>query len=104
MLDIKYIREHKDEVIKRLNTRPGDYTQLVEDLYAFDLQYRKDLQTIESLKAKSNQTSKLIGEYKRQGKDTKEIFDSISTLKQEIQQKDIEVQELQEQVKNILDI
>ena len=104
MLDIKYIREHKDEVIKRLNTRPGDYTKLVEDLYQYDLQYRKDLQLIENLKAKSNQTSKLIGEYKRQGKDTKEIFDSIANLKQEIQAKEKEVQELQKQVKDILDI
>ena len=74
MLDIKYIREHKDEVIKRLNTRPADYTEQVENLYNYDVEYRKAIVKVENLKAKSNQTSKLIGEYKRQGKDTKEIL------------------------------
>ena len=72
MLDIKYIREHKDEVIKRLNTRPGDYTDQVNALIEYDSEYRKDIQEVEALKAKSNQTSKLIGEYKRAGKDTRE--------------------------------
>ena len=100
MLDIKYIREHKDEVIKRLNTRPGDYTKLVEDLYNYDIEYRKAIVNTETLKAKSNQTSKLIGEYKRQGKDTKEIFDSIATLKSEIQELNDEMLDLQKKIKD----
>ena len=104
MLDIKYIREHKDEVIRRLNTRPGDYTDQVNALYEYDVQYRKDIQEVEALKAKSNQTSKLIGEYKRTGKDTKDIFDTIGTLKSEIQTKDQEMAELQKKIKDILDI
>ena len=28
MLDIKYVREHLEEVIERLNTRNGDYSYL----------------------------------------------------------------------------
>jgi len=104
MLDIKYIREHKDEVIKRLNTRPGDYTELVNKLYDTDLIYRKSLQEVEQLKAKSNQTSKLIGEYKRDGKDTKEIFDSIATLKQEIADLNEKMLKEQKEIKDILDI
>ena len=104
MLDIKYIREHKDEVIRRLNTRPGDYTKQVEDLYNYDIEYRKAIVNTEALKAKSNQTSKLIGEYKRQGKDTKEIFDSIATLKSEIQELNDEMLDLQKKIKDILDV
>ena len=104
MLDIKYIREHKEEVIKRLNTRPGDYTDQVEEMLKYDSEYRKDIVTVESLKAKSNQTAKLIGEYKRAGKDTKEIFDSIATLKQEIQALDEKMIALQKKVKDILDV
>ena len=30
MLDIKYVREHLEEVIERLNTRNGDYSYLRE--------------------------------------------------------------------------
>ncbi|MBP5342552.1 serine--tRNA ligase [bacterium] len=104
MLDIKYIREHKDEVIKRLNTRPADYTEQVENLYNYDVEYRKAIVKVENLKAKSNQTSKLIGEYKRQGKDTKEIFDSIATLKTEIQELNDEMIDLQNKIKDILDV
>jgi len=104
MLDIKYIREHKDEVIERLNTRPGDYTELVNKLYDTDLIYRKSLQEVEQLKAKSNQTSKLIGEYKRDGKDTKEIFDSIANLKQEIADLNEKMLKEQKEIKDILDI
>ena len=104
MLDIKYIREHKDEVIKRLNTRPGDYTSLVEEMLKYDSEYRKDIVQVETLKAKSNQTAKLIGEYKRAGKDTKEIFDSIATLKQEIQTLDEKMAISQKKAKDILDI
>ncbi len=104
MLDIKYIRDHKDEVIRRLNTRPGDYTEQVETLVKYDQEYRKDIVDVETLKAKSNQASKMIGEYKRAGKDTKEIFESIATLKGEIQAKDSEMAELQIKIKDILDV
>jgi len=104
MLDIKYIRENPDDVKKRLNSRPGDYTADIDKLLAYDKEYRKSIQTIEQLKAKSNQTSKLIGEYKRAGKDTKEIFDSIATLKQEIQELDDKQVELQKNIKDILDV
>lgn len=104
MLDIKYIRENQEEVIRRLNTRPGDYTEQINTMMELDKEYRKGIQEIETLKAKSNQTSKLIGEYKRNGKDTKEIFDSIQTLKSEIQELDIKQSSLQTKIKDILDI
>jgi len=104
MLDIKYVREHKDEVIKRLNTRPGDYTEQVETMLKYDAEYRKDIVTVENLKAKSNQTAKLIGEYKRAGKDTTEIFASIATLKNEIQELDASMAELQKKAKEILEV
>lgn len=104
MLDIKYIRENQEEVIRRLNTRPGDYTEQINTMMELDKEYRKGIQEIETLKAKSNQTSKLIGEYKRNGRDTKEIFDSIQTLKSEIQELDIKQSSLQTKIKDILDI
>lgn len=104
MLDIKFIRENKEEAIERLNRRPGDYTEDVNKLLELDAQRRKILQEVEQLKAKSNQTSKSIGEAKRKGEDVKPILDSIATLKDEIQVLDDQETKVSQDMKNILDI
>ncbi len=103
MLDIKFIRENSELVKERLSRRPGDYTKDIDNLLSLDQDYRKSLQEVEQLKAKSNQASKSIGDAKRQGKDTREIFESIATLKAEIQDLDIKIASYQDDIKNILD-
>ena len=106
MLDIKYIRENPDDVKNRLSKRAGGeiYPKQIDDLLALDSAKRAMIQEIEGLKAKSNAASKQIGEYKRQGKDTKEIFDSIATLKSEIQEDDAKMTEYDQKIKDLLDM
>ena len=63
MLDIKLIREDVEEVIRRLNTRGGDFSYLRE-LKAKDERKRELLVVVENLKSERNQKSKQIGEIK----------------------------------------
>lgn len=67
MLDIKYVREHLEEVIERLNTRNGDYSYLRE-IPVLDEKRRALIKEGDELKAKRNSDSKLIGTYKKKEK------------------------------------
>lgn len=85
MLDIKLLRNNFDEVAKALSTRNEDFDlSLFKDL---DEKRRNLLSEVEALKAKQNTTSKLIPQYKKEGKDVapimaemKEISDKVKTL------------------------
>ena len=57
MLDIKLIREDVEEVIRRLNTRGGDFSYLRE-LVKEDERRREILVEVEKLKNERNQKSK----------------------------------------------
>lgn len=97
MLDLKMIRENLDEVINRLNQRGADFSYL-RDVVALDEKRRTMIQTVEQLKAKRNETSKLIGQYKREGKDVKEILNSIEDNKAEVAKLEEELQGIEQNI------
>ena len=101
MLDIKYVRENLDEVIERLNTRNGDYSYLKE-IPSLDEKRRKLIKEGDDLKAKRNSDSRLIGEYKRQNKDTSELMKTISDSKERIATIDAEIEEIDLKIKDML--
>ena len=78
MLDIRRIRENKDEVIAAVNRRGTDYTQAIEDVLKVDEDRREMASKIDALKAEQNKDSKLIPQYKKEGKDTTETLVSIT--------------------------
>lgn len=84
MLDIKFILENKDEVINRLNIRNKDYTDIINEVVNLYQQYIEIKKINEENKMLVNQNSKLIGQYKREGKDTTELLESINEAKQKI--------------------
>lgn len=98
MLDIKLIRDDVEEVIRRLNTRGGDFSYL-RDVKAMDEKKRNALNQVESLKNEKNQKSKLIGEYKRNQKDPTEIMNAVNQINEQITLLDKEVAELDEKIK-----
>jgi len=102
MLDIKMIREETERVVELLGRRPGNYAALVYDVVAKDKERREDIQSVEVLKAKKNETSKLIGAYKREGKDTAEIQASVKEYGDEITALDANVSLLDAQIKELL--
>ena len=87
MLDIKLIRENLDETIRRLNLRNKDFSYL-KDVFDWDVELRRIKTEVEGLKAKRNENSKLIGQYKREGKDVSEVMKNIGNIGDEIKRLD----------------
>ena len=101
MLSLDYIINNLDEVIKRLNTRNGDYSYLKE-LVLLDQKRKKLILEGDQIKNKRNSLSKQIGEYKRNKQDTTLLFNEVNGLGDEIAKIDNELNKLAIQIKDIL--
>ena len=82
MLDIKLIREDVEGVIRRLQTRGGDYSYL-RTVYQLDEERRKNLIKVEALKTKETK-SRQIGILKREKQDISALMQSVGTIGEEI--------------------
>ena len=83
MLDIKFVRENLEYVIKRLETRNGDYSYLRE-IPQLDQRRRDLIKEGDELKNTRNTESKNIGIYKREGKNTDELVQKLLKSKLEL--------------------
>lgn len=106
MLDIKRLISDKDNCINQLNKRGNDYTQIINQVIELYNQYLSLKQTNEENKQIVNSNSKLIGEYKREGKDVSELLKTIEDAKANIdenKEKEIfnQYQDLMLQIPNI---
>ena len=99
MLDAKLLREHSDEIAKRLSTRGGavDLSSFVD----LDRRRRDLLQESESLKAEKNQVSAVIG----RTKDKSQVQGEIARMKEvsaRIKGLDDELKEVEEKISDFL--
>lgn len=101
MLDLKYVVENIDEVIKKLNTRNSDFTYLKELVELAD-ERSKLIHDVESKKAFRNEASKKIGEFKREKKDVTEILNEVSSLGDEIKELDNKADIIKDKINDIL--
>lgn len=101
MLDIKLIRENLDDTIERLNLRNKDFSYL-RDVFNWDVELRQIKTEVEGLKAKRNENSKLIGQYKREGKDVSEVMKNIGNIGAQIKELDTKRDELDAKVTEAL--
>ncbi|MBU0997501.1 MAG: serine--tRNA ligase [Firmicutes bacterium] len=101
MLDLKQIREETDKCIELLNRRGGDFSYLREILTK-DESRRAAIQKVEVLKAKKNEVSRLIGLYKREGKDVTQILSDMNSFSDEIKNLDEFVTRTDEEIKDAL--
>ncbi len=101
MLDIKYVCDNIEEVIKRLNTRNGDYSYLRE-VVELDQKRRDNIKTSENLKAKRNEESKKVGLYKKEGKDATSLMEEIKQTGEKIKNLDAELDIINKRIKDIL--
>ncbi len=106
MLDIKRLISDKDNCINQLNKRGNDYTQTIDQAIELYNKYLSLKQTNEENKQVVNSNSKLIGEYKREGKDVSELLKTIEDAKTNIdenKEKEIfnQYQDLMLQIPNI---
>lgn len=103
MLDVKYVIDHLDEVIARLETRTGDYSYLRE-LPALEKRRKDCILEADKLKAERNSQSKEIGRLKAQKKD-QEAADLLSKLnfdKEEIARLDREREKAEEEIHEMM--
>lgn len=103
MLDVKYVIDHLDEVIERLNTRNGDYSYLRE-LPILDQKRREIIVRSEALKAERNAQSKEIGKLKAQHKDeeAQAALAKVSFDKEEIARLDVELGKIDEAIHEMM--
>ncbi len=103
MLDIKYVNEHLEEVIKRLNTRNGDYGYLRE-LPRLSAERTALIKKGDELKNQRNELSREIGDLMRTGKksEAEALKDKVSSFKDDIAAGDKRMAEIDEEIHQIL--
>lgn len=102
MLDIKYIKEKPEEVIARLAKKGKDAKEDIAAIIELDDRRRALIGETEQLKAEKNKTSKLIPQYKKEGRDTTGIFAEMKKLGDTIAENDAKLKETEEKLTGIL--
>ena len=74
MLDINYIKENPAEVIDRLAIKGKDAKEEIEKILELDAKRRALITDTEAMKAEQNKLTKMIPQYKKEGKDPSPIF------------------------------
>ncbi|WP_040279341.1 serine--tRNA ligase [Psychroserpens damuponensis] len=110
MLQVAFIREHKEDVIKGLVKRNIDATQMIDDVISLD-EERRQLQTqLDNTLAESNAISKQIGELYKTGKaaeanalkeKTATLKESSKTLSDQLNEKTDALTQLLYQIPNV---
>ena len=99
MIDPAYLREHLEAVRTALANRGLDMTRELEELAALESRRRRLLPELEGLKREQNTAGDEVARAKRQGLDTSKIQEASRQRAQEIKQKNVEL-ELVEQRRN----
>lgn len=100
MLDIRYIRENEEKIKRDLEARNSDFD--LDNLLELDRVRRNMLVEIESLKKERNNSSSLIGKYKREGKDATELLDKMQLVGDKIKNLDVELIRVQEEFNKLI--
>ena len=101
MLDLKYLRNHFDEVTEKLKYR-GEDLQDLENFGQLDQRRRTIISEVENLKAKRNETSKQISIMKREKKDASELIQEMQQVGKKIKQLDQELDEVEEKLEQLM--
>lgn len=102
MLDIKIIREDKDNVIRSLSLRGKDYTKEIEEILEIDEKRRELSSKADEKKAFRNKKSKEIPELKKQGINMESIMEDMKKISDEIKVIDVQINELKQKQKEMI--
>jgi len=100
MLDIKFVREHIDQVKVMLKNRQLDFD--LSQFERLDEQRREKLREVEQLKHQRNKASEEIARLKKEGKDANHLVEESRLLSQRIKALDDELAEIERQLQEIL--
>ncbi|MEA3283405.1 MAG: serine--tRNA ligase [Synergistota bacterium] len=92
MLDIKYVRDHMDEVREFLKARNHDFNP--DSILELDARRRELISEVEELKAERNAGSKKVGAAKAKGEDPTAIMERMKAIGEEIKALDQKVAEV----------
>ncbi len=102
MLDIKYIRENRDEAVARLAAKGRDAGEEIDRLLSLDASRRAMIVENETMKAEQNRVNKLIPQYKKEGKDVAPIFAEMKELGAKIKENDEKLKEIESAYNDIM--
>ena len=94
MLEMRYIRENVNKVREYLKNRNSDFD--LDGFLKLDEERRTLLYEVETLKKERNESSTLIGKYKKEGKDTEKLMERMQEVSSKIKELDQKVAEIDE--------
>jgi seryl-tRNA synthetase len=103
MLDLKFVTENMDKVIENLSKRQGDFSYL-KQLETLQEERKNIIVDVESKKALRNESSKKIGELKRNKQDATHILEQVKDLGDEIKAMDEKLKDIEDKIFDILAI
>ena len=102
MIDVEIIRKKPEEVKRRLAARDEEHAKLIDRLLEIDESRRKLIKEVEELRQLRNLKSKEIGKLKKEGKNTLEIEMEVKRIKEDIEKKEVILNEIKEEFRNVL--
>ncbi len=101
MIDIKIIRENKQGVIEKLDSRNMDSSKLINEIFDIDIKKREVVKINDDLKFEQNKINKDIPKYKKEGKDTEILMKNMKTLSSTIKENSQKISILEEKQKKL---
>ena len=102
MLDPAFLREHQEEVRKRLESRGTNVDAELEQLGTLENRRRRLIPDLEGLKREQNASGDEVARAKRQGKDATAILEANKQRAQRIRQLEVELDQVEQQRTNLL--
>jgi seryl-tRNA synthetase len=99
MLDIRQIRNNPEILEKALLKAKGKFD--INGYMALDTKRREVLMAAEQMKSKQNSDSKLIPQYKKEGKDVSSLMEEMKELSDKIKELDLQINEIDKELDNI---
>ncbi len=101
MLEVSYLREHRNEAVQRLAKRKLQADITINDILRLDEQRRSNQSELDAVLAESNQLSKEIGQLFKEGK--KDEANAMKAKTADLKEKSKELQVEQDQIKHALE-
>ena len=102
MLDIKLIRENPENVIARLAAKGKEAANEINRIIELDTARRNMIAENDQKKAEQNRQTKLIPQYKKEGKDCTEIFAAMKSLSAEVKANDEKLAEIENEYNTLM--
>lgn len=104
MLQIPFIRQHKDEIIERFQKRNLDATEIISEIIKLDDQRKATQQQLDNDLAEGNRLAKEIGQLFKEGKgaEANELKEKTKSLKEKSSEEKTKLQHIEKEQLELL--